>query len=649
MSKSTPPSDLVGRVVATEKRPNTAEVFYFWTNTADSPVGIGTIVTVVHEDTPGNMRTVYGVVVEGESYTDVSSPLHDYLGSEGDPGNAAPTLRPEIRCYKAAVLRTIPEEPLQPVPMGLVYLADDHTLQEALQMETYVATSGIPIGLYQSGGLSSPVYLDENFLLGPEAAHINISGVSGLATKTSALEFLMASIFAHSEKSLPAKKRKGVAVVCFNVKGSDLLYLDQPAPLDEADLAMYDRLNIPAQPFAGVSYFAPYKADGINLNTLRNHSDLIGNVYPLRWGISEVIDYVHVMLNREDIDAKADALIDFIKERIINAVPRPEYMLSQKVTDFAGLVKWFNDVLEEMEASNQSQWKTHAVQTIRKIYNRLSNLPNRCGGLIVNNSAVTDLPWGEFHDRHIYVIDVANMEELAQDLVFTRVVDQLRRQLEHNTLGVGRVIVFVDELNKYAAADGSDTYLKRTLLDISERGRYLGLVLFSAQQFRSQVHKRVVGNSATAIYGRMDSDELATPGYGTFSPAIKTKLATLSKGQLLVRHPHFAHPIFVKFPHPAVLRGQDGREMFPPEADLPFEEAMVKNFRRRWPKLTSRQIKDALANIDPAEVQRAFSQLEQHIPADKEPLPYFNSIVRRRPPTQPLSRQREVMEDFEPF
>ena len=38
------------------------------------------------------------------------------------------------------------------------------------------------------------------------------------------------------------------------------------------------------------------------------------------------------------------------------------------------------------------------------------------------------------------------------------------------------------------------------LLDISERGRYLGLVLFSAQQFKSQVHKRVVGNAGTAIY-----------------------------------------------------------------------------------------------------------------------------------------------------
>src|SRR3989475_2429182 len=114
------------------------------------------------------------------------------------------------------------------------------------------------------------------------------------------------------------------------------------------------------------------------------------------------------------------------------------------------------------------------------------------------------------------------------------------------------------------------------LLDISERGRYLGLVLFGAEQFRSQVHRRVVGNAGTVVFGRMDSDELATPGYQVLSPATKIKLATLPIGELMVRHPHFTQPIFVRFPRPAVLRGRDGVERFPPAADLPFEDAVVR-------------------------------------------------------------------------
>ena len=83
---------------------------------------------------------------------------------------------------------------------------------------------------------------------------------------------------------------------------------------------------------------------------------------------------------------------------------------------------------------------------------------------------------------------------------------------------------------------------------LSAGGIWAGAVW--AQQFRSQVHRRVVGNAGTAFFGRMDADELATPGYAVLSPAIRTKLATLEKGQLMVRHPHFTQPMFVRFPDP---------------------------------------------------------------------------------------------------
>ena len=105
-----------------------------------------------------------------------------------------------------------------------------------------------------------------------------------------------------------------------------------------------------------------------------------------------------------------------------------------------------------------------------------------------------------FADRTIYVVDVANLEEDAQDLVFTRVVSMLRQHLERRTLGVQHVIVFVDELNKYAPGDAPETYIRKMLLDLAERGRYLGLVLFGAQQFRSHVHRRVVGNAAASLF-----------------------------------------------------------------------------------------------------------------------------------------------------
>jgi DNA helicase HerA-like ATPase len=117
------------------------------------------------------------------------------------------------------------------------------------------------------------------------------------------------------------------------------------------------------------------------------------------------------------------------------------------------------------------------------------------------------------------VVDVANLEEDAQDLIFARVVSKLREHLERRDLGVKHVIVFVDELNKYAPGDGHETYVRKMLLDISERGRYLGLVLFSAQQFRSQVHRRVVGNSGTALYAM---DGRARDARLRVEPGVKT-------------------------------------------------------------------------------------------------------------------------------
>ena len=582
------PSRPIGRVIATERQPNTPHEFHFWT-ALDAIVGIGTIVRVEGtHPVNGHVPTVYGVVTDGKSYTDAPTPLVDVLGYDGDPAGVAlaPTDRTEIRLYTAAVLRQLPEEPLQPVPMGEVFAATDLDVAIALRMDGYLrdeARTAIPIGLYHAGATSAPIHLDADFLVGPEAAHLSISGVSGLATKTSAIEWLLSSLFAH----FPSGKGS-VAAVCFNVKGPDLLYLDQPAEIAPEDIAMYERLGVPAAPFEHVQYFAPYKADGRSLNTIRSNAALRHNVTPLTWGLQEVLQFAEVLLNRDDVDAKADALIDFIGEKLVNrefSDPRLASGKRYRVRSFAALEEFFRDVLSHLEEKGGESWRTHHAATIRKVRNRLINISTRCAGLVTDDGQTSDLPWGSFQDRTVYVVDVALLEEDAQDLIFARIVSKLREHLESRGLGVDHVVVFVDELNKYAPGDGPDTYVRKMLLDIAERGRYLGLVLFGAQQFRSQVHRRVVGNAGTSLYGRMDADELATPGYATLSAATKSKLATLAKGQLMVRHPHFTQPVFVRFPRPAVLRGRDGADRFPQATDVSFESALLGALRPIDPSL----------------------------------------------------------------
>ena len=355
----------VGRVVATELKPSTPHQFHFWT-ARENPIGIGAIVRVEEEG-----RTVFGVVTDGFAYSDLVTPIHAVIGADGDPAlaGAEPTARAEIRLFTAAVLRQIPEEPLQPVPLGAVWLAGDADVALALRMDGYLAgerPTGIPVGVYSAGGLEAPVYLDCDFLLGPEAAHLNITGVSGLATKTSAVEFLLGSIF----QTFPRHKGT-VAALCFNVKGSDLCFLDQPAELGEAARRMYTRLGLRPEPFTDVRYYAPFKGDGVNLNTLRTHESLAANTEPLVWGLREVLDFAEVVLNRDDVDAKADAFIDFLAERVVGRQFTDETLRSRpfQVESFTDLEEFFRAIFDFMEALGKGGevWRTHHLATIRKV------------------------------------------------------------------------------------------------------------------------------------------------------------------------------------------------------------------------------------------------------------------------------------------
>jgi DNA helicase HerA-like ATPase len=615
------PRDPIGRVVATEALPASPHLFHFWT-AVEASVGIGAIVRV-----DGGGRTVYAVVTDGRAYSDLLTPLHEVVASEGNPAAPLPpSRRTEIRLWTAAVLRQDPPEPMQPVPLAAVRIADAADVEMALRMDAFARgaeRTAVPVGLYAAGGTRAPVFVDADFLLGPESAHLSISGVSGLATKTSAALFFLSAVFQHFPQ------RKGsVAAVCFNVKGSDLDFLDVPSDLPDDDAEMYRELGIRAEPFARVRYFAPFKPDGVNLNTLRTHPDLVDAVEPLVWGLREVLDYTEVLLNRDDIDAKADAFLDFLADRVVGRAFQDEWGNHHLVESFGGLEGLFRAIFDGLEqAGGREMWRTHHVATIRKVRNRLMNVSTRCKGLVTDEAAGNDLPFGSFADRTVYVVDVAGLDQLGQDLVFTRVVSKLREHLERRDLGVDNVVVFVDELNKYAPADGPENYVRKMLLDISERGRYLGLVLFGAQQFRSQVHRRVVGNAGTTVFGRMDGDELATPGYQTLSPATRSKLATLPKGELMIRHPHFTQPVFVRFPRPAVLAGRQGVERYPPAADVPFGDAIVRQLAALDRRVAPQRVKDLIVGRREDDVRRALLATRRARPADV--LAFFTARLGR--------------------
>jgi hypothetical protein len=58
----------------------------------------------------------------------------------------------------------------------------------------------VPAGIIENGdGSSIPVFLDISYLLGPDTAHVNVSGISG-NSKTSYLIFLLQSTYQRLRK-----------------------------------------------------------------------------------------------------------------------------------------------------------------------------------------------------------------------------------------------------------------------------------------------------------------------------------------------------------------------------------------------------------------------------------------------------------------
>ena len=114
-----------------------------------------------------------------------------------------------------------------------------------------------------------------------------------------------------------------------------------------------------------------------------------------------------------------------------------------------------------------------------------------------------------------------------------------------------RIVVFIDELNKYASKDTpKSSAILREILDVTERGRSLGVVLFGAEQFRSNIHPRVTGNCSTHAYGRTNTIEAETKDYKSLPPVFKNMLTRLRQGEYLIQNPMFHSLLKIHFPEP---------------------------------------------------------------------------------------------------
>jgi DNA helicase HerA-like ATPase len=79
-------------------------------------------------------------------------------------------------------------------------------------------------------------------------------------------------------------------------------------------------------------------------------------------------------------------------------------------------------------------------------------------------------------------------------------------------------------------------------------GRSRGTILFSAQQFKSTVNRIIHENVGMHIIAKLGSSELSTEPYRMLDESTRMNIVRLNKGELVMVHPAFRHPIKVMFP-----------------------------------------------------------------------------------------------------
>jgi DNA helicase HerA-like ATPase len=146
------------------------------------------------------------------------------------------------------------------------------------------------------------------------------------------------------------------------------------------------------------------------------------------------------------------------------------------------------------------------------------------------------------------VVDIHQLSAQAQMFVVGAILREVFEKKEKGR--PGRVFIVLDELNKYAPRE-DESPIKDILLDIAERGRSLGVILIGAQQTASEVERRVVGNAAIRVVGRLDAAEAERPEYRYLPASFRERAVILPQGTMIVQQPELPIPLPLTFPFPA--------------------------------------------------------------------------------------------------
>jgi uncharacterized protein len=557
-------SRIIGKIAATEKVPTTIDVFYFWTdkNRILNPFDVVKVNHIDHSIT-------FGVIEEISHITDSASYLSCYISSDFGNVDLQPNMNRIGMNYVKAKVVGNSDSIYTPVLDGSeVSLADENEILQALGLDKI--KNPMPCGyieMYRGEDKKIlPVNFNAQFIIGPEGAHLNISGISGLAAKTSYSMFLLKAIQEKYGKNIEVDDNDSVAFVVFNVKGRDLLAIDEPnKKLSEEDRRIYkEMLNLGTKPFENVKYYYPYAEHTVSKTfSYGDSSDIESQIdnnkaFRYKYIFDEDKENLELLFaNVEDSSGTMESIVNFI----VNGNDK-----FSEVDSWNTLIKTVSEYKQSGRKDGDKDISVMSWRKFSRIISKSLSHPIFQKAIVPSKNeirlqdSITNIKKNE-----VQVIDIAKLDEDTQAFVFGDVMRAIydlklgqKDTREENDIP-SRIIIFIDELNKYASKDipKSSPILKQ-ILDISERGRSLGIVLFSVEQFKSAIHDRVKGNCATHAYGRTNAIEISKSDYNFVPQVYKNMMTRLTPGEYILEHPVFRSLLNIKFPNPLYKQFPNG-------------------------------------------------------------------------------------------
>ena len=543
-------------------------------------------VVAVMTELPGGGRVIhYGIVTEllsrfegAELPSDTARVVDGILPGE-------PVRRAEVR-----ILRVVPELFISPHAGASVERATgDH--RAAALFEDEMTRGMLPLGLDLGG---DPVFADMRFVDGRAGGHVSISGISGVATKTSYALFLLYLLLETDQGMALLGGRSGQAsarALVFNTKGEDLLHLDRAnaefaKKPDEA--AKWQTLGIDAPgPFRSIRLYAP-REDGVTNLVANVRTRDTADVAPYGWTPEQFIREQLLQFCFTSADERATQ-VGFVEQQVRiqllrrlrrlagdatgavvileHAPPNtgfnpdrlaendPEEAQASEGTvirDFGDFIDLFERISNVDDEHLLNEWFGRTQSGTRQAFlRRLLRLRRYIGPLIA-----CDLRSISTETQRLHVVDISRLHDDAQRFVVGALLDRIWQD-KHGTGRTPLRFVVLDELNKYAPTAGFSP-LKELLIDIAERGRSLGVLLIGAQQAASAVAQALPRNASLKVAGRLDASE--SDAYRFLTPALRERATRFMPGTMVVSQPIVPEPIPIRFPFPPFATNPDEAE-----------------------------------------------------------------------------------------